>query len=304
MILLYHNIIEDCSSLDRWHVGKGLPVSQFARQLDWLRNHRRVVSLQDYLRITEYGTLPAKNLVALTFDDGLASTFHRVYPLLNLWNLAATFFVSTAHLDDGGLLWFSYLNALCFDDGYNEIEVQGKALPLRFNEQRKLARRTLGAMARASGAPKQFTHDLAVRYPLSPPTIAEYKGMSGEQLSLFGKEELLECGAHTVNHPFLDQLTLDEQEQEIADSQRRLTELTGRPVRYFAYPKGDYNRDTVRLVKSVGFDAAFATHYKRIGANHRFEITRVGIYSLSFSRFWLKVQGAFTLAHRLGLARL
>jgi peptidoglycan/xylan/chitin deacetylase (PgdA/CDA1 family) len=303
MILLYHNIIEDSSPPDRWHVGKGLPVGHFARQLDWLRKHRQVVPLQDYLCLTEYGALPAKNLVTLTFDDGLASTFRRVHPLLRLWDLAATFFVSTAHLDNGGLLWFSYLNALCFDDVYNEIELQGQSFSLRSNEQRKLARRKLGAMARSSGDPKQFTQDLAKLFPLSPSTVAEYEGMSGEQLAVFNKSALLECGAHTVNHPFLDQLTSAEQKQEIAGSKQRLTEMTGQPVRYFAYPKGDYNRDTVSLVKAVGFDAAFATHYKRIGANDRFEITRVGIYSMSFSRFWLKVQGAFAVAHRLGLAR-
>ena len=303
MILLYHNVIEDSYPLDRWDVGQGLPVRCFARQLGWLRRHRRIVSLQEYLRITEYGTQPAKKVITLTFDDGLASTFRRVYPLLNLWRVSATFFISTSHLNQGGLLWFSYLNALCFDGSHDEIKVQGKTFSLRSNEHRKRTRRSLGTMARESGDPIEFTNALAKVYALPASTRAEFEGMTGEQLSLFSKSDLIECGAHTVNHPFLDQLTLDQQEQEIDNSKRRLTELTGRPVRYFAYPKGNYNHTTINLVKELGFDAAFATHYKRLCANDRFEIVRMGVYSLSFPKFWLKTQGAFAIAHRLGLAK-
>lgn len=301
MILIYHNVIADRPTAGHGYAGLGLPVRYFEQQLSWLTRHRRIVALSDYLRMREQEKSSVRKVVALTFDDGLGSTFERVYPLLQKRAVQATFFISTSHLKAGKLLWFSYLNALCFERVYGTIDVHGISLELSSQKQRLRARYSLGAMARASGNPRAFSEELAAAYPLPQSIAAEYEGMSSEQLSLLGKCDLLEAGAHTVNHPFLDRLSEDEQKEEIVNSRHQLMQLTGKRVRYFAYPSGDYNRDTVRLVEVAGFDAAFATHHKRLGTNDRFEIVRVGIYSVSFSRFWLKAQGAGTAAHRLGL---
>jgi peptidoglycan/xylan/chitin deacetylase (PgdA/CDA1 family) len=296
MILLYHNIIEDSYPLERWSVSVGLPVRCFKQQLLWLMRRRQIVSLKDYLELTQYASLPARNFVALTFDDGLASTFRRTFPLLRKWAVPATFFISTSHLENGRLLWFSYLNALCFEGVYEDIGVGSNRFELRSLEQRKRARRSLGAIARTSGNPKSFIDELAEAYPLPSSITAEFIGMSYNQLSLLSRFDYLEGGAHTVCHPYLDQLTTDEQAEEIFQSKSQLSELLGKPVRYFAYPNGDYNQSTLKLVKDAGFDAAFTTHPRNLGSRGRFEIERTGIYSMAFSRFWLKTHGAVTAA--------
>jgi peptidoglycan/xylan/chitin deacetylase (PgdA/CDA1 family) len=301
LILIYHNIIPDAATAGHGYAGLGLPVHCFEQQLSWLTRHRRIVGLSEYLRMRKQGKSSVRKAVALTFDDGLGSTFQRVLPLLQERAVQATFFISTSHLKAGKLLWFSYLNALCFERVYDTIEVRGICLELSSHKQRLQARRSLGAMARASGNPRAFSEELAAAYPLPDSIAAEYEGMSSEQLAFLGKCDLLEAGAHTVNHPFLDQLSKDEQKEEIVGSKQQLMQLTGKRVRYFAYPSGDYNYDTLRLVEVAGFEAAFATHQKRLGANDQFEIVRVGVYSVSFSKFWLKAQGAATAAHRLRL---
>jgi len=296
MILLYHNIAEDSYPTDRWYVGKGLPMSCFKQQLLWLIRSRRIVSLKDYLDLTRYGTLPAKDVVTLTFDDGIASTFRRVFPILRLWAVPATFFISTSHLENGRMLWFSYLDALCFESEYEEIKAGSSRFALRSFEQRVLARRSLGSLTRLSGHPKGFTDELADAYPLPASITAEFVGMSYDQMSLFNRYDGLEVGAHTVCHPYLDQLSTDEQAEEIFQSKSQLSELLGKPVRYFAYPNGDYNQSTLKLVKDAGFDAAFTTHPRNLGSRGPFEIERTGIYSMAFSRFWLKTHGAVTAA--------
>jgi peptidoglycan/xylan/chitin deacetylase (PgdA/CDA1 family) len=296
MILLYHNVIDDSYPTERWYFGMGLPVSCFKQHLFWLIRHRRVVSLSAYLDLTANGTLPAGNVVALTFDDGLATTFQRVFPLLRQWAVPATFFISTSHLENGKMLWFSYLNALCFEGAYEEIKAGGSRFKLTSLEQRTSARHALGAIARMSGNPMSFTDELADDYPLPTSIIHEYAGMSHEQLSFFSRCVYLEAGAHTVFHPYLDQLSIDEQAEEIFRSKRQLSELIGKPVRYFAYPSGDYNENTLKLVRAAGFDAAFTTNPRHLGPRSRFEIERTGIYSKAFSRFWLKAHGAVTVA--------
>lgn len=303
MILIYHNIIAQQPSAESSQCERGLSLRCFEQQLQWLLCNRQIVPLSDYLRLRERNEASWRKVVALTFDDGLRSTFARVYPLLQKWAVPATFFISTAHLQPGRLLWFSYLNALCFERIYARISVRGISFRFTSYSQRVAARRALGAMARGSGNPKRFGDAMAATYPLPTSIAAEYEGMSREQLDLLRRSDLLEGGAHTVNHPFLDQLSLPDQEKEIVRGKQQLAELTGRPVRYFAYPSGDYNRETLQVLKRAGFEAAFATHEKRVGSDPRFEIVRVGVYSVSFFKFWLKAQGVAKLAHRYGLGK-
>src|SRR5262245_46825693 len=114
MILLYHGIVASFHPAERWCAGQALPLPCFERQLDWLLQHRRIVPLSDYLEGLGRGKRALRNIVALTFDDGLASTFQHVFPLLRERAVPATFFIASAHLKHGSLLWFCYLNALCF----------------------------------------------------------------------------------------------------------------------------------------------------------------------------------------------
>jgi peptidoglycan/xylan/chitin deacetylase (PgdA/CDA1 family) len=76
-------------------------------------------------------------------------------------------------------------------------------------------------------------------------------------------ERGMEVGAHTVSHPILTQLCLDEARREITNSKRCLESITAEPVRLFAYPNGspgeDYTAEHVSLVRSLGFDAAVST---------------------------------------------
>jgi len=74
-------------------------------------------------------------------------------------------------------------------------------------------------------------------------------------------------GAHTVSHPHLSLLSYSQQKKEIQKSitavMRRVSMSQGNePV--FSYPYGEYNPDTVKILKSLGVKTAF-TVKGRIG---------------------------------------
>ena len=125
--------------------------------------------------------------------------------------------------------------------------------------------------------------------------------MTYEQLRSAGERDLIEVGSHTVTHPFLSELPKNQQAQEIFESQRLLSELSGKPVRYFAYPSGDYNQDTLELVMEAGYQAAFATIPRGLGNDPRFEIERIGVYSPSLLKLHAKALGVARLVRRFGL---
>lgn len=66
-------------------------------------------------------------------------------------------------------------------------------------------------------------------------------------------------GAHTLDHPRLTDLPLEEARRQIRESKAVLEAGLGRPVEVFSYPYGRYNLKLARLVKESGYRAAVTT---------------------------------------------
>ncbi len=62
---------------------------------------------------------------------------------------------------------------------------------------------------------------------------------------------------HSVTHPFLANLSKEGQYGEINDATIALKELTGKTTNVFAYPYGNYNADTISILKELGLKGAF-----------------------------------------------
>jgi peptidoglycan/xylan/chitin deacetylase (PgdA/CDA1 family) len=298
VILLYHGIVGDGAPSERSCAAQALPLSVFVRHIAWIARRRRIVPLSEYL---ERGhARGAARVAALTFDDGLAETFERVEPYLRSEAIPATFFVSTAHARPGVLLWFTALDALCFEGEHSAVEAGGRVFSLESLSRKRETRRALGAMARTSGDAPAFARELLARHPLSPGARAPYGGMTFEAMRGAASGSLFEIGSHTVTHPYLTHSPLSARRAEIEESRREIEEAVGRRVRYFAYPGGDYDTATLALVRNAGYEAALATVSKRLDADARYEIERVGIYSPPLWKVALKAAGVVPVARRLG----
>jgi peptidoglycan/xylan/chitin deacetylase (PgdA/CDA1 family) len=66
----------------------------------------------------------------------------------------------------------------------------------------------------------------------------------------------VEIGAHTVTHPDMSLLDRDACREEMAASRAELADLTGQPVRTFAYPFCRYGPEAIDAAREVGFLAA------------------------------------------------
>jgi peptidoglycan/xylan/chitin deacetylase (PgdA/CDA1 family) len=85
----------------------------------------------------------------------------------------------------------------------------------------------------------------------------------------------VELGAHTVTHPNMEELSYEENLDEIVRSRDFLRDLTGEPVRTFAYPFCKYNDDAMRAARDAGFEAAVTCQWR--GSWDPFEMKRVMI---------------------------
>ncbi len=77
-------------------------------------------------------------------------------------------------------------------------------------------------------------------------------------LAALADDSLVELGAHTVSHPYLDEVSLSAARHEIGESRRVLEQRSGRRVESFAYPHGAYDRAVRAAVGDAGFLTAAA----------------------------------------------
>jgi peptidoglycan/xylan/chitin deacetylase (PgdA/CDA1 family) len=109
-----------------------------------------------------------------------------------------------------------------------------------------------------------------------------------------------EFGSHTVSHPHLARLDSEEKWLEISNSKKQLEALIHKPVNFFCYPYGEYDGESVGLVKKAGYLGACSNHP---GGNR----TKINPYLLkrteispndSLYDFEKKISGAFDLIHQ------
>ena len=105
----------------------------------------------------------------------------------------------------------------------------------------------------------------------------------------------IEFGGHTMTHPKLAHIPLEEAKKEILTSKATLEEKLGEKLTSFAYPYGDLNEDVKAIVKESGYDFAVATDSGDISfAEDLFQIRRIGIFPTNnMLNFRRKVKGNY-----------
>jgi peptidoglycan/xylan/chitin deacetylase (PgdA/CDA1 family) len=117
----------------------------------------------------------------------------------------------------------------------------------------------------------------ALAQALDVRTAAPCALASWDEAARFGAAGM-EVGAHTLTHPYLSRIDEAAQEREILGSRDLIERRLGIRARGIAYPGGDYDAVTLRVVERLGFDHAVTT---RAGDNRpgaaRHELKRRGL---------------------------
>lgn len=266
-----------------------LDLPHFERILDFLAEHANIVPLSEASSALARGALPER-AVALTFDDGYHEWVDHVAPILLQRKMPATFFVTTGQLSGGGL-WHERIIA-----AVRALPNAGVSLPYGFGNYADL-----GSPQRRA----QLIEDLQKRLKYAPlhermTAIALLESQAVTPLVPargFGADDVrtlhdmgFEIGGHTVQHPILNECTVEQARAEIGGCKEELEAIIRAPVKLFAYPNGrpqeDYHHDHVAMVKACGYQAAVATS---AGAASRdsdvFQLPRFTPWSVSDARF-------------------
>ena len=163
---------------------------------------------------------------------------------------------------------------LTFDDGYKDTYQFGLPV-LRRHELPAIIFVTTGILNSTFVLPADRYVESADNGAGSSPQSCDALYLNSEDIRDI-QSLGLQIGSHTVTHPVLAELSLQDQEMEIASSRNKLEEFTLSPVRFFSYPIGKTSRETPHLVQRTGYQMAFGNRrgYITRGAD-RFDLPRL-----------------------------
>ena len=281
---------------------KGLDISSFKRQLDFLQSNYSFVGLADVrASINESKPLPDK-ACWLTFDDGYRDHYAYVFPELLSRGIQGAFFPSARPIVEREILDVNKIHFIlaCVEDPaviVNDLrstfvahELEGMlgksfetlwlelAKPSRFDSEdiifvKRLLQHAIPATWRCRIADMLFKKYVSADMH----AFADDLYMSSAQL-----KEMMQAGmyvgGHGYGHHWLSKETYQVQQNKIQKTLIFLDSI-GAPTRdwVMCYPYGDYNNDTLKILEAEGCLAGLTTRVKvaKLGEDRNLELPRL-----------------------------
>ena len=251
--------------LRQWGPGSGavclayhrVDPSVFLRHARFLAAQARVLSADQLLDGISSRGKPA---VVLTFDDGYASFPEEVLPILRQFDLPALWFVPTEAVSSGQPFWFDRVRAAVTVLRAKRLRLGGREWILKsWNRLYVVAavQRFLKGLPPEERA-RNLQSLMEQAGPVSDEQMQPYRVASPEQIGAVDPRRVT-VGSHSHTHSEMASLSADRIRAELTVSRRLLQEWTGRPVRHFALPSGEYNEEVLNAVKESGYSSAWTT---------------------------------------------
>jgi peptidoglycan/xylan/chitin deacetylase (PgdA/CDA1 family) len=262
-VLMYHRV---CPKTDNWSYNSILPLV-FRQQIEYLCNHYEMVMLDEIAKFIKSGKRLPRKAIAITFDDGYSDNFSLAYPILIQYHVPATIFLTTGHISSNNLFWWdkaSYILQNTVETRINLEELGTFSLVSPEEKIRSIKRINEGLKNLTEEAKNNLIQKLMkVTKTYVPDNLAKKLILSWDQIKEMNAAGI-SFGAHTVNHPILTNISLEQARQEIVASKQEIEEKLKTRVTCFSYPNGNYNSNIREIVKNAGFDCAVAVTPERL----------------------------------------
>jgi len=242
LVVPYYHMVSDAHVPHVSNLYRFRSVAEFSADVEFFARHFEAVSLTDIVDALNGKRTLRSSCVHLTFDDGFREMHDVVAPILHKAGVPATFFLTTAFLDGGGLAHHNVISLMLEKLG-TEGSVSGKMrdqlesmLPPAEHGEMTLEQRMLAIkyvqkpLVRALADALQLDVDGYVRANRPHLTSEQVKSMLDSGFSI---------GAHSHDHPLYADLTLSEQLEQTCSSMETLVTRFGVEPRSFAFPHTD-----------------------------------------------------------------
>lgn len=261
---------------------KGLELSSFISQLEYINRNYTVISTADLVNAQNKNCGLPSNPILLTFDDGYLDHYKYVMPELIKRNLKGLFFPPRVAIEERRVLDVNKIHFIlerCKDksliiadiEKFIEETTSEELLPImEYRREYFVPNRYDDANVNyvkrilQTGLPYELRNDLTnslfTKYVSSDEeSFADELYVSENNLKEM-HEAGMEIGSHGDQHPWLNRISKEDQYIDIKNSMKMLDKIgVDKKAFYFCYPYGGYNEDTLSILRSLDFAAAFTT---------------------------------------------
>lgn len=252
-ILMYHGVTRH--ELSVW---TQVDVNQFEDQMAALKKYYHPISLSRAIMIIKGESEPIPYAVVITFDDGFMNNYTEAQPILEKYNIPATFFITTSFIETNQPIWTDYLYLILKNASVKELNLSDLGLG-----NYKLSNEACVYDAKMSLGNKLKQTDVAgkneklkiisqrCQSKLGNDDFNPFLGMDWDSLNKLNQSELVSIGSHAVHHEILSRLPESDAMSEIVNSKNILARRLNSEIDSFAYPNGqpeDFNQEIKKIV--------------------------------------------------------
>ena len=257
-ILIYHGL--DTSGNLKYN-SRFISQEYFEKQIAFFRKNFNIVSVKDVF----HSNLKSDRLnIAITFDDGYANNLKYALPLLEKYEVPATFFITTIQSEEQSVLWTDLLDvATYFSSG--PIKIDGDIFIKKNNTYvSKSSGQSLKWICKQQDT--RYKKLIPEAFPTWPDIrkIADedhYRLLTPEEIKKLASSPLATIGTHGKYHNSLGLIPEKEASVELSDSKLYLENLLQKEIDSIAYPDGSYARNLIPIAEALGYSYQLAVEY-------------------------------------------
>jgi peptidoglycan/xylan/chitin deacetylase (PgdA/CDA1 family) len=232
-------------------------VAEFQKDLDFLLKHFEPIDVDTLFHLMRNKKVPKNPVFHVTFDDGLKEMYDIVAPILLKKGVPATFFVNSGFVNNKELF---YRHHACLAVEYCK------------DKQNKC---TIDEILLCSYRDRDKLFHYYSQQQVDDFLKNEKPYLTTEQIQTLSRQGFT-IGAHSIDHPYYDQIPLPEQLRQPKNSLDCVASTVNQKLRLFAFPFTDCNvtKDFFNEIKPY-VDISFGTaglkkdaipyHLQRIG---------------------------------------
>lgn len=282
-VIMYHYVRDLKHS--RYPDIKGLQTELFKEQLQYLKKHYHFVRVEEVIAAYSGGNRLPEHPVLLTFDDAYVDHFSTVFPILQHEGIQGAFYAPVKAVTENKVLDVNKIHFILASTPEDRLPVLLKEIKFLLGKYREeyglkdfdyyfeklaVANRFDSKEVIFIKRLLQVELDEHLRNVLSDILFEKIVGIPEEAFSreLYMSIDQIRCmvdcgmhiGSHGYDHYWLGSLSKEKQEFEIKKSIEFIKTVGGDVNNWsICYPYGNYNADTIALLKEQGCKLGLTT---------------------------------------------
>ena len=258
-ILLYHGVYKKKLLGIENYSCKHIEEKIFEKQIKWLRKNCELVNLKQFFSEINNNTKKKKKLVSITFDDSYKNVYTNALPILNKYEVPATFFINTGFINNSKLYWTDVLEAIFNSCEKKEFFLDAPSFSKKkydISTNKKKIRTIIFIKNKLKKIKKrereQIVNIIKKKLNITNSKLflsKNYKTLNWSEVKKIDKNKKYEIGGHSTNHEILSFLNETELKIEIDQCINVLEKKLKRKIDLFSYPEGKFNNLVIKKLK-------------------------------------------------------